>query len=229
MDSRTFDGGTVGFDALVGPNKHIRGYMKMTEYFEIRATYDKNTITVYQAYNESIAVLAARQNKFVAPFSFNRMTWIKPSFLWMMERSNWGQKSNQECTLAIKIKRESFEYALRNGILTSPEKSVYPDAAEWERAFKNSKIHIQWDPERDIGGKKLAYRSIQIGVSRHFIHMFNDEWISEIEDISPLVKKLRTLFIDGKKERAKQFLPAEKVYPLPDEIRKVLGMKENDK
>ena len=37
------------------------------------------------------------------------MTWIKPSFLWMMYRSGWGKKHNQEHILAIYIKREAFD------------------------------------------------------------------------------------------------------------------------
>jgi hypothetical protein len=38
---------------------------------------------VYPAFAEA-AVAAQR---FVNPFSLSRMTWIKPSFLWMMHRS----------------------------------------------------------------------------------------------------------------------------------------------
>ena len=64
----------------------------MADYFEIRADYNQHTITIYQAYNDAIADVAVRDGRFGAPFSFNRMTWIKPSFMWMMERSNWGLK-----------------------------------------------------------------------------------------------------------------------------------------
>jgi hypothetical protein len=46
---------------------------------EIRAKYTNDTITVYQAYNRQIALKAIENNKFEAPFSFNRMTWVKPS------------------------------------------------------------------------------------------------------------------------------------------------------
>lgn len=52
--------------------------------YEIRADYNRDTIVVYQAYNETIAKLAIENKKFVPPFSLTRMTWIKPSFLWMM-------------------------------------------------------------------------------------------------------------------------------------------------
>lgn len=48
----------------------------------IRALYDKDTITVYQAYNKTIALHAIGAQTFVCPpFKKERMTWIKPSFL----------------------------------------------------------------------------------------------------------------------------------------------------
>jgi len=197
----------------------------MAEYLEIRALYDKDTITVYQAYRKAIAEPAVKNNKFVEPFSFNRMTWIKPSFLWMMERSNWANKSSQEYILAIKIKRDGFEKALLNGILTDPNKCVYNNKQEWESLFKDARVHIQWDPERDINGNKLEYRSIQIGISRFMIKEFNDEWIMEINDISHLVKKIYGLIKNGDKEKARLFLPKEKIYPLTVEIKNKLGIK----
>jgi len=59
----------------------------MNEY-EIRADYDSKSVIVYQAYSKAIGLAAVQNNHFVPPFSLNRMTWIKPSFLWLMERSN---------------------------------------------------------------------------------------------------------------------------------------------
>lgn len=196
----------------------------MAELYEIRAEFDNSTITVYQAYNKSIAEKAARDNKFGEPFSFNRMTWIKPSFLWMMERCGWCSKANQEHVLAIKIKRDSFEYALSNAVLTSNNKRVYSDVEEWQRIFKTSNIRVQWDPERDIRSQKLDYRSIQIGISRNLIEEYNDKWICEINDITPLVKKIYKLKNDGNLSKAKSFLPKERVYPLPESIKKTVGM-----
>ena len=60
----------------------------------------------------AIADAALKTQRFVPPFSFHRMTWIKPSFLWLMHRSNWGQKSGQERILAVHIMRASWEMAL---------------------------------------------------------------------------------------------------------------------
>ena len=76
--------------------------------YEIRADYDRDTIVVYQAYKQAIGKPAIENKKFGPEFSYNRMTWIKPSFLWMMERSGYGNKSGQECILAIRIKRAAW-------------------------------------------------------------------------------------------------------------------------
>lgn len=210
-------------NGFIFSDKNRAEYNTMMKEFEIRADYGRDTIVIYQSYNEQIAKSAVMNQKFSAPFSFNRMTWIKPSFLWMMERSNYGQKSGQECTLAIHIKREAWEKALSKAVLTSPEKRVYPNPGTWEKEFKKAEVHVQWDPERNIKGNKLAYRSIQVGISRYLIEEFNNEWIVKIEDYTPLVKKILSLTKLGEYDKAKKLLPNEKVYPLPTELALTIG------
>ena len=195
----------------------------MPQKFEIRADYNRETITVYQAYNKQIALPAIENNRFESPFSFHRMTWIKPSFLWLMERSNWGQKSNQEFTLAIKIKRSGWEKALSLAVLTSPKRHVYASGWEWEQQFNQAKVHLQWDPERSIRGAKLPYQSIQVGISRYLIDEFVQDWIVEIKDYSPLAAKIHQLCKKGKFDQAKRHLPTEKLYPISNEIKKRIG------
>jgi len=63
----------------------------------IRALYDEETFTVYQAFSKDIANAAVKDQTFSPPlFKIDRMTWIKPSFLWMMYRSGWASKENQD-------------------------------------------------------------------------------------------------------------------------------------
>ena len=81
----------------------------MVSYREIRADFDRESLVVYQAYRKEIAEPAIESGRFVEPFSWGRMTWIKPSFLWLMSRSNWGQKSGQEHILAVRIKRTGWD------------------------------------------------------------------------------------------------------------------------
>lgn len=185
---------------------------------EIRARYDRDSIVMYQAYSSPIADAALEAQKFVEPFSFGRMTWIKPSFLWLMERSNWGSKSGQERTLAVVISRKGWESALSRAVLTSYEPSVFRSRREWDAQFKQAEVHVQWDPERNLRGAALDYYSIQVGISRHVIQEFVNEWILRIEELTPLVTKMHALIRAGKADQAKRHLPQEREYPVPEDI-----------
>lgn len=67
----------------------------------ILAQFDTETIVVYQDYRPTIGLFAVQNQRFGGEFSLNRMSWIKPNFLWMMYRSGWGQnrgrKSSSQC------------------------------------------------------------------------------------------------------------------------------------
>ncbi|WP_413199926.1 DUF4291 family protein, partial [Nostoc piscinale] len=71
----------------------------------ILAQYDDQTVVVYQAYRPEIGHFAASNGYFGGEFSLERMSWIKPNFLWMMYRCGWGTKDGQEVVLAIWIQR----------------------------------------------------------------------------------------------------------------------------
>lgn len=59
----------------------------------IRADFNSSSLVVYQAYNDAIADTAIGANRFVSPFSTQRMTWIKPSFLWLMRHKISGPRT----------------------------------------------------------------------------------------------------------------------------------------
>jgi Domain of unknown function (DUF4291) len=189
---------------------------------EIRADFDRETLVVYQAYSSAIADAALAAQRFVAPFSFHRMTWIKPSFLWLMHRSNWGQKSGQERVLAIRITRAGWEKALSMATLTSFDRSIFRSPDEWMEQFRASPVHLQWDPERTLRGAAVPYFSIQIGLSRRIIGEYVEEWVRAIEDLSPRVKKMYELLQSGQAEKAKRLLPPEKVYPVHSNLARSL-------
>ena len=188
--------------------------------YEVRANYDKETVVIYQAYAPNIGEAALKQQRFVSPFSFHRMTWIKPSFLWLMHRSNWGQKKGQEQTLAVHISRSGWDKALSSGILTHFEPTVYANATDWRAQFDNARVHIQWDTERSIRGAGLNHFSIQVGISRHVIREYVDDWIVEIEDLTSTVTKIREAIRSGNQKHAQRLLPPERVYPVDPEIGK---------
>ncbi|MER8034118.1 DUF4291 domain-containing protein [Streptomyces hydrogenans] len=181
--------------------------------FQIRADYDARTIVVYQAYAPAIADAALRAGRFVAPFSFHRMTWIKPSFLWLMHRSNWASKPGQERVLAVRMTREGWEEALSRAVLTTADPAAVAQAA----------VHVQWDPERSPRGAALNHYSIQVGVGRHLIRTFTDDWIVSLTDLTPQVRKAASQMRTGNAAKAQRLLPAERVYPLPAALEKRLS------
>lgn len=185
---------------------------------EIRAQYTDTTVTVYQAYSPEIGMPAARDGKFPPAWKRDRMTWIKPSFLWMMYRCGWGEKPGQETVLAIEITRTGFEWALRNACLSHYERGLHPDRASWQRQLKRSPTRVQWDPERDLRLTPLNYRSLQLGLSGEAARLFADEWIVSIADTTPLAHKIHALVRGGDLAAAEELLPVEQPYPVGDEV-----------
>ncbi|HEY1067458.1 MAG TPA: DUF4291 family protein, partial [Pirellulales bacterium] len=85
----------------------------------ILAQYNEETIVVYQAYNPAIGRWAIEHQQLGGAFSFTRMSWVKPNFLWMMYRSGWGVKPNQEITLGLRIRRAFFDEILAQTVPSS--------------------------------------------------------------------------------------------------------------
>lgn len=188
----------------------------------ILATYDETTIKIYQAYNNKIADEALRLGRFGDSFKIDRMTWIKPSFLWMMYRSEWGTKIDQERILAIDITREGFDNIISNAVLSTYNEKVYCTHNEWKDKLRGSLVRCQWDPDRDIYGNAIDRRAIQLGIKGLMANMYVDKWINSITDITENVKKLREL--KDNKTLDIGLLPNEKEYYVDDSVRDILGM-----
>jgi Domain of unknown function (DUF4291) len=158
----------------------------------ILAHYDHQTIVVYQAYAPAIAEFAVRHQRFGGPsFSFERMSWVKPNFLWMMYRSGWGTKPGQEATLAVRIRREAFDAVLADAVHSSFVPEVYGREQDWRAAVARSSVRLQWDPDHDPHGAPLERRAIQLGLRGETLRRYATEWIVEVEDISSFVNQQR--------------------------------------
>lgn len=180
---------------------------------QIRAVYDDTTIRVYQAYSDAIADSALRHGRFVSPpFKIERMTWIKPSFLWMMYRAGWGLKDEgQKRILAIDITREGFEWALAHSCASHPPAGMSGD--EYAALKQCSPVRVQWDPERDIHLQPLAHRAIQIGLSKEAVPLYVNEWTCQITEVTALAQEVRALVEQGQLKEAASKLPVEQAYP----------------
>jgi len=183
---------------------------------EIRAAFTESTVTVYQAYSPEIGRPAVREGRFPAAWKRDRMTWIKPSFLWMMYRCGWGAKVGQEVVLAVDISRDGFEWALRHACLSSYVSEIYPDRADWQRQLKRAPARVQWDPERDLRLQPRPYRSLQLGLSGEAVRRYADEWTVAIRDVTPLAHEIHALVNGGQLGPAARLLPRERPYPVDD-------------
>lgn len=190
-------------------------------YRQIRAVYDDDTITVYQAYNATIAAAAVESQMLTASPSFKltRMTWIKPSWAWMLYRSGYSYKDpGQERILALKMTHESFVGLLRKGALSHGD--VRRDGAE---------VRVQWDPERSVRLEKLPYRSIQIGIPAGICEDWARNGIVGIKDVTDRARALKKILDErpdvGEEELVDLGLvPCEREFVVPGEVQDVLGM-----
>jgi hypothetical protein len=180
---------------------------------EIRAGYDDETITVYQAYSAAIALPALDAQRFVPPFKRDRMTWIKPSFLWMMYRSGWATKEGQEHVLAIRLRRPGFDTAVAGACLSHYSPHVHASHEAWSRQLRTSPVRVQWDPERSLQLQPLEHRSLQLGLSGDAVHRYVDDWTVDIRDVTPLAHRIHALVTAGALDEAGALLPVERPYP----------------
>jgi len=186
----------------------------------IRAIFDDKTIRVYQAFRPEIAEPALAAGRFVPPFKMGRMTWIKPSFNWMMYRSGYASKPGQEFMLGIDITREGFEWALANATLSSFTPGVHASHDAWKLDVENKPVRVQWDPERDWRLHSIdGMRAIQVGLSGEAVERYVRDWIVRIEDVTPIVRSIA--IASHEPSTSPSF--KEQPYPLSLELKSLLG------
>lgn len=96
MDATSSTASSVDVASLTG--------LQLAEYSEstamtgrcLLAQYTDREVIVYQAYRAELGTFAAEHDYFGGGFSFERTSWIKPNFTWMMHRCGWARKYNQE-------------------------------------------------------------------------------------------------------------------------------------
>jgi len=186
----------------------------------ILAQYTDKHVVVYQAYRPSIGKFAAENQYFGGDFSFNRMSWIKTNFLWMMYRSGWGTKAGQEVTLAIYLKRDYFEKLLREAYPSTNIHGLPKD--EWDKQIASTNVRLQWDPDHDPHGAKQERKAIQLGLRKEYLAPFAGEGILAIEDISEFVSAQRE-FVQ-RNELDKLITPNESCFPINEEQAKNLNI-----
>ena len=182
----------------------------------ILARFDTDSLVVYQAYRPSIGRYAAGHGRFGGEFSFERMSWVKPNFLWMMYRSGWGTRPDQEVTLALRLRRAFFDALLAGAVPSSWDRDLYPTREEWSRAVGRSEVRMQWDPDHDPSGAKLERRAIQLGLRGETLRAFGTREILGVVDLSGFVAEQRDRLASG--GVAALVTPWERVYRPADPV-----------
>jgi hypothetical protein len=180
----------------------------------ILAQYDEDSVVVYQAFRPEIARYAVEHQRFGGPFSLDRMSWVKPNFLWMMYRCGWATKENQEAVLAVRVRRSGFDEMLRLAVHSNFQQAVYADPAAWSEAVKASDVRLQWDPDHTPTGEPVDRRAIQLGLRGHALARYAGEWVLSIQDATALVKEQAPCRV--RDQRSTLCTPREDVYPVND-------------
>jgi len=175
-----------------------------------------NNIVVYQAFNKNIAQYAILNQKLGGEhYSFNRMSWIKPGFLWMMYRAGWAVKEHQQHILAITFPLLRFEEILNQATISSFNNTLFESKELWQAELTKTEVRLQWDPDHDPYGIKIARKAIQLGLKGNILKKFCTEWIVKIEDITPFVKE-QYEYVKSKRLEDLQ-VPVEDIIQITDE------------
>jgi hypothetical protein len=181
----------------------------------ILAHYDADTIVVYQAYRPSISEYAIKHGAFGDGFSYARMSWIKPNFLWMMYRSGWGTKEEQETTLGLRLRRQFFDSILAQAVASSLNQSDQVSQEAWKASLASSNVRLQWDPNHGPHGNALARRAIQLGLRGSVLEAFGKRELIEVIDMTEFVSGQRELL--SRVGTGELITPVERVYVPADE------------
>ena len=175
------------------------------------AEWDDEGVYFYQAYNEAIADWALEHQRFGGPeFKPDRMTWIKPSFAWVLYRSGYGKKHNQTRILKIKLSHDTVSDLLSQ--------------CQCGHGHGGTKGRVQWDPARDLmtseqrePRKMMRRRAIQIGLRGSLSEQYVSSTTS-IEDVTELAHKVGEAHLSKKCSEAMAELlpelPTERPYTL---------------
>jgi len=174
-----------------------------------RGEWDEEGVFVYQAFNEHIANWALQHQEFGGPhFNPVRMTWVKPSFAWVLYRSGYSFKHNQTRILKVKLSHAALAELLGQ--------------CQCRTGGGGSKGRVQWDPERDLmsgDGKAptemLRYRAIQIGLKGSLSELYVRSVLS-IQNVTELARKVHAAHVAKDSKQAMALLlpelPLERPY-----------------
>jgi hypothetical protein len=153
--------------------------------------FDDQQIVVYQAFRPQIAEEVLHLGRMGPSFLRTRMSWIKTNFLWMMFRSGWASKLDQERVLALWITRAFFEQVIAASVPSIFDPASALTRHAWSVAVKRADVLSQWDPDRGPSGAPLQRKAVQLGLRGAMLREYADYAIMRVEDVTPIVHAAR--------------------------------------
>lgn len=149
------------------------------------------------------------------------MTWIKPSFGWVLHRSGYATKHRQEAIARVHINHAGFLAILEQAVPTLYDERLFNSERDWSLALKNSDVRYQWDPDRDLHDRKLDRRAIQLGIRDETVRRYVQEWIQGVEDVTTLAHAVGTAV----KVRGSVLseVPQETEYLIAPHLQRIMG------
>ncbi len=182
------------------------------EVHQFKGEWDDEGVFFYQAFNDEISDYAIQHGRFGGPhFNPTRMTWIKPSFAWVLYRAGYGRKHNQSRILKVKLPHAAVAALL--------------GACACKHGGGGHKGRVQWDPARDLLSsedkgrqprKMRRERAIQIGLSHELSEAYVGSVIS-IEDVTELAHAVGEAHATKPCQEGRQDAMAELLPRLPVE------------
>jgi Domain of unknown function (DUF4291) len=190
----------------------VRSHTSSDDSCRVLAAFDEESVWVYQAFRPSTVAAAVAKGTFGTGFGLDRMTWIKPSLGWMLHRSRYASAKRQEAIARIKVRRSGFDEILQAAVLTSFDPAIHESQEQWARALRATEVHLQWDPDRDLEGRPLARRAIQLGLRGSMVGRYVEEWITAVVDFTSIAKEIQLSVETG---APLPDTPLESEYPVP--------------
>ena len=189
---------------------------------QIYAAYDDEGLYIYQAFKPKTVANAVAKGTFGAGFNTNRLTWIKPSFAWVLQRTQYATKHRMNAIARIKLSHEGWLHILGQAVPTQFDSNRYKNEEEWQQALETAIVIHQWDPERSLTGQKLDRAAIQVGMRSETLSLrYVNEWILGIEDVTDLAQEIGAVARDTNQTLPE--VPEERVYPVSEEMQFLLG------
>lgn len=165
---------------------------------QVIAAFDTSSVVVYQAYKPAIAEWVIEQQQLGGPgYSMSRMTWIKPSFLWMMYRSGWATRKDQERVLAIRARRPVFDDFVAQAVSTHRKVTGEHGEDASDQQPRAAEVLVQWDPDRHPDGSPLPRKAIQLGLRAGALDRFVDRGCASIHDVTAFVRAQHEVFLSS--------------------------------